>query len=160
MSCNAAWIGDTMCDDSCNHPKLQFDGGDCCFSTVNSLACTDCFCYNTCSQHELDDPYIEIPPPPVWTIPDESFCSPEMIGNGICSGICNTEEFEFDGDDCCYDLVVQHFYNCGQTCECHQTNYVHIFIVCPFIEMLGDGHCDWECNIPQTDFDKGDCYQS
>ena len=155
--CNTDWIGDDWCDDVCNHPELQFDGGDCCLNTIINDACQECFCYETCSVHKLADPHHVVPPPPVWIEPDESVCTSDMIGNGICSGVCNTEEFEFDGGDCCHDIVVQHFGNCGQDCKCHDTNYLHLYLICPYIEMLGDGYCDVECNFPQTQFDKGDC---
>ena len=56
------WKNDTICDDVCNVPKFQFDGGDCCLDLVFSDWCSHCFCYDDCSVHYQDDLDLELPP--------------------------------------------------------------------------------------------------
>ena len=47
---NWNWIKDGFCDDVCNFPQFGYDGGDCCLETLVSTYCSDCFCYQSCSQ--------------------------------------------------------------------------------------------------------------
>ena len=49
--CHSGWKGDKICDDACNVPELQFDGGDCCFDEINAEFCSFCFCYQDCTFH-------------------------------------------------------------------------------------------------------------
>jgi len=45
-SLNAAiGIGSRM-----DFPQFGYDGGDCCLETLVSTYCSDCFCYQSCSQ--------------------------------------------------------------------------------------------------------------
>ena len=54
-----SWFKDGECDDRCNIPAWNFDGGDCCLETVycgkyyDSSSLDDCFCYQDCSYHNL-----------------------------------------------------------------------------------------------------------
>ena len=41
---NAAWIGDSYCDDANNNEGCQWDGGDCCGDNVNTQWCQVCAC--------------------------------------------------------------------------------------------------------------------
>ena len=41
---------DGHCDDICNYPSLNFDGGDCCQEVIDRSFCSDCFCYQDCSR--------------------------------------------------------------------------------------------------------------
>ena len=41
---NAAWIGDSYCDDANNNEGCQWDGGDCCGNNVNTAWCQVCAC--------------------------------------------------------------------------------------------------------------------
>jgi hypothetical protein len=48
LACPAiSWMGDGYCNDASNIEECQFDGGDCCLETVNSLTCTVCLCHET-----------------------------------------------------------------------------------------------------------------
>jgi len=49
------WKNDAICDDVCNVPEFQFDGGDCCLDLVASAWCWHCFCYDDCSVHDPHD---------------------------------------------------------------------------------------------------------
>ena len=42
---NPLWIGDGYCDDETNTEGCNFDGGDCCGSSVNDQYCEECICY-------------------------------------------------------------------------------------------------------------------
>merc|ERR1711860_457820 len=46
---------DGFCDDLCNHPEQNFDGGDCCLDYIDITYCTECYCYNDCSEHPNDN---------------------------------------------------------------------------------------------------------
>ena len=58
--CTDIWKGDAYCDDICNVPEYNFDGGDCCKDLLNDDYCSFCFCYHDCSYHNVT----EIPPGP------------------------------------------------------------------------------------------------
>ena len=47
-------IGDGFCDDICNYPEMDFDGGDCCRDTIDNTYCLTCFCFQDCSKHPLN----------------------------------------------------------------------------------------------------------
>ena len=55
-SCNVAYIGDGYCDGGCNIPDHNFDGGDCCLSTITYTYCSyddcECYCYPEDAQYE------------------------------------------------------------------------------------------------------------
>ena len=36
--------GDGICDDYNNNPECDFDGGDCCLTSVDKQRCTECLC--------------------------------------------------------------------------------------------------------------------
>ena len=62
--CGPAWQGDGTCDDSCNLPELEFDGGDCCFDQINPAGCSFCVCYQDCTFHPHGDLIAGPPAPP------------------------------------------------------------------------------------------------
>ena len=41
---NPLWIGDGFCDDIINNLICNYDGGDCCGPTVNTVYCILCEC--------------------------------------------------------------------------------------------------------------------
>ena len=46
---NPALVNDGYCHDNVNNAECNFDGGDCCGSNVNIMACADCICcYRIC----------------------------------------------------------------------------------------------------------------
>ena len=42
--CPPNYVGDNYCDDLTNNEQCEWDGGDCCGSNVNTLACEICEC--------------------------------------------------------------------------------------------------------------------
>ena len=73
------WVGDGYCDDIINHKDCNFDGGDCCGSTVNTEYCTQCICLHL----------------------QNCTASLTLIGDRICNDETNNAECNFDGGDCC-----------------------------------------------------------
>ena len=40
------WIGDGFCDDKTNNLDCNYDGGDCCLDSINTVYCEICQCIN------------------------------------------------------------------------------------------------------------------
>merc|ERR1711862_685233 len=83
-----SYKGDGMCDDGNNHAGCEFDGGDCCSTSVGGEVqkkyCTVCKC--------LD---------PSPKKPKLKCAQPAYKGDGICDDGNNNAGCEFDGGDCC-----------------------------------------------------------
>ena len=76
-----------------------------------------------------------------------------LVANGQCDHVTNTKQCGFDGGDCCGHATEG---NVDKTfcldCECkHGEDF------CPFTYKIGDKMCDKANNIPQCDYDGGDC---
>ena len=109
---------------------------------------------------------------------EDSFCNYADVGDGFCDGPCNNPAFEFDFGDCCRNDITYEFCN-FDSCECycfpegkqyevgdhcsstyshHRSIYLHeVTSDACLEEYIGDGTCDGTCNIPQYNFDNGDC---
>ena len=140
-ACHAFQIGDHFCDDECNKESFDYDGGDCCTTSIVDTFCINCLCLEEGNRR-----------PSV-------FCSNSlMIGDGICDDGCNTVENQYDLNDCCLPLLTD--MNC-KVCQC--LNQVDEGI--PFEsskhyclrQKIGDGKCHDECNNEQYQFDHMDC---
>lgn len=144
------WVNDGFCDDGSNIAECDYDGGDCCLSTINNLFCDVCIC------HETGIMASTIPPTttsqPWWEV--EAVCHThriEMIGDGYCDDFNMNSECQFDGGDCCDENA--NFDYC-LICECETqsslecTSHTH---------WVGDGFCDDVTNNEACDFDGGDC---
>ena len=99
------WINDGFCDDECNHPNYNYDGGDCCLDIVNNAKCIDCYCYEDCSIHTLrfnDDKDLQ-PDSECYEVEDFNIedCEALSLNDGICDDGCNNHFFDFDHQDCC-----------------------------------------------------------
>ena len=62
--CGPGWQGDGICDDICNQPEMEFDGGDCCLDLINPGGCSFCVCYQDCTFHPQGDLIAGPPAPP------------------------------------------------------------------------------------------------
>ena len=47
-------VGDGYCNDETNNIHCDFDGGDCCYSCVSTLFCTDCKCLTGNPEKEIN----------------------------------------------------------------------------------------------------------
>ena len=176
-------IGDELCDDLCNHPEQNFDGGDCCLDFIEVTYCNDCFCYSDCSHH-MNERCVELGTYP--NAANDTNCKLNWIADGFCDDVCNFSELDFDGGDCCKDVVINEFCSdcfCYDDCTHHEKEYASGFPwytkttstmssivqdcyaenekpitteVCKH-GWKGDGFCDEACNVPEEHFDKGDC---
>ena len=93
--CNTYFIGNGYCNDETNKEECYWDGGDCCGNNVVTDYCTVCECL---------EPNLELN--------QYKFAS---IGNGYCDDDLNTEEFRWDGGDCCGNHMNTAFCT---VCEC------------------------------------------
>ena len=122
---------DGHCDDGNNNPGCDYDGGDCCIDKEKKH-CTLCEC---------KDPH-HIP----------GCGTPKWVGDTNCDDDNNNHECRYDGGDCCTDT--RHLY-CKE-CTCKEPNKSQPRD-CPNPFYVGDGICDDENNIPECDYDLGDC---
>ena len=95
------WRGNGICEDANNIAACNFDGGDCCGPNVNKQYCEECKCYNMTENHKACEN-------PLWS------------GNGFCDDENNNDKCNFDGGDCCLDVVDKHY--CSK-CVCHENTY-------------------------------------
>ena len=126
-----ALIGDGYCNDKSNNEECNYDGGDCCLSTVNTSHCSKCTCFG----QEMCDAGI----------------IPSSIGDGFCNDETNNKECNYDGGDCCSSTVnSDKCSNC--TCYWEETCAAGIFP-----SSVGDGYCNDESNNEECNYDGGDC---
>lgn len=118
---NSLYLGDGLCDDAFNNPgkscpfyvnqapfsdvlilyaECEFDGGDCCLSSINRTYCLFCTCYANNNVESCKLSYA-------------------FVGNGVCEDIVNTEVCDYDGGDCCLDEIIGGPYACEFGCICH-----------------------------------------
>ena len=150
-ACNSSWISDGNCDDGCNVPELNFDGGDCCQESNLFMTCHDCFCYQDCSIHfeaKIEEQCFEAHPNT-----NEESCIEHLINDGFCDDECNFPHHNYDGGDCC-EFGPLHY--CSQ-CFCYQSCSAQSFTQGCLESWTNDGLCDDDCNFPQFDYDGGDC---
>ena len=175
------WVNDGFCDEECNNPDFNYDGGDCCLDIVDNAKCIDCYCYQDCSIHPLKFNHDE-------EFKTESECyepqdlDPEdcmvlWLNDGVCDDGCNNHLFDYDQQDCCLEDVLTHYCEeciCYANCttakitasECPGMGYneslystvYNLYSYCAD-SWIGDGICDDECNYfdPLWDHDGGDC---
>lgn len=133
-------LHDGYCDDGCNNPDFNYDGGDCCWQNPSLVGCTDCLCHLDGQVHDN--------------------CRPHWPGDGFCDDVCNTIQFDYDSGDCCHSYVLEGY--CHE-CFCYADGTRHPSAqdhdVCP-VAWMGDGECDNTCDDIDYDFDEGDCCKS
>jgi len=145
VECPDEWIGDNYCDDECNNDDNDFDGGDCCQDEAAegwNQYCNDCLC-------------LEMPE----TTEGPAECPDEWIGDNYCDDVCNNDDNDFDGGDCCQDEAAEGWNHYCNDCLClEMPETTEGPIECPD-EWIGDNYCDDQCNNDDNDFDGGDCCQ-
>ena len=77
-------VGDNFCNDETNIVECNYDGGDCCLSSIIKDRCLQCNCFlhENCA---------------IWVHPS--------VGDGVCNDETNIEECDYDGHDCCKSPV-------------------------------------------------------
>ncbi len=127
--------GNSFCTDHCNNRDFKFDDHDCCLEEISDRDCQDCTCHLDGSKH------------PTTT------CPKAAIRDGVCQDECNTEEFEFDGFECCLSNIVDS--DCV-ACTCH-LDLTPPPSVCHKRVFLEDSICNDPCNVKPFNYDGGDC---
>ena len=127
-TCNPAYIGDGYCDGPCNAPDNNFDQGDCCSTSITFDYCN----YDDCECYCFNEGKQYYEESNIWPPP------------GI---------FQSTTDAATDDSG-------PLTCSNTFTQNLSLPVVgespC-FLPYIGDGHCDGACNIPEHDYDEGDC---
>ena len=111
-----ALLGDGYCHDELNNLDCDYDGGDCCLSSLNTEHCSDCACHL------------------------QQMCLAGVhpfVGDGYCHDELNNAECSYDGDDCCLSPVnTKHCSDCSCHLKCpvSNPNYAVISGTCYYIE--------------------------
>ena len=74
----------------------------------------------------------------------------KLVGDGVCNDETNTANCNFDGGDCCLNVINKEY--CSE-CKC----FLKEFCGTGFHPLVGDGLCHDETNIVECNFDGGDC---
>lgn len=149
IPCHAEyWIGDGECDDQTNTPECFFDGGDCCVINRNYSFWRGGLDYVTCFTCECIGDHQALGN----AAGNYSNCPMlEWVGDYYCDDETNIPECNYDDGDCCGPNAD---YEYCDTCECIDDG---IDFGCPQLSWVGDGWCDDLTNIPECNYDDGDC---
>ena len=77
-----------------------------------------------------------------------------MVSNGFCNDETNNPDCNYDGGDCCLNLVGDGF--CNDETNIAECEYDGLDC-CTNTNMVGDGICNVETNHPECNYDGGDC---
>eukprot|EP00299_Pterocystis_sp_00344_P000471 c10126_g4_i2.p1 GENE.c10126_g4_i2~~c10126_g4_i2.p1 ORF type:complete len:1160 (-),score=371.89 c10126_g4_i2:73-3552(-) len=131
--CRFDWLGDGWCDSETNIPDCGFDGGDCCEGSCESSA-------YECGVHGYD-----------CVDPEWNCLHPEWNGDGWCDEENNIPGCDYDGGDCCLITCESAEYDCGENgYHCRNPDICRA-------DWINDAYCDSKNNIPDCNFDGGDC---
>jgi len=142
--------GDGYCDDGNNNAGCQYDGGDCCYKSLESGVvktkhCTECAC--------LD-------PDNLGDAPGASCGSPKFQGDGNCDDNNNNEGCQYDGGDCCANSLESGLVKKKYCTECKCMDPANLDDTpdhCESPGYKGDGYCDDGNNNAGCEYDGGDC---
>merc|ERR1711871_594234 len=183
-TCHMGWIGDGVCDASCNNMDCGYDEGDC--QSGGSYGGTDGGDHGSYGGTDGGNYYPHCP----------SECAQENIGNGMCDDACVKPECGYDHGDCCASSSssectpeLMDNYVCDAACniaECGydkgmcggdhgsyggtdggdhgsygstdgDDSYPHCDRSTCHMGWIGDGVCDASCNNMECGYDEGDC---
>merc|ERR1712159_22083 len=141
--CIVKHLGDGFCDDANNNIKCSWDKGDCCNAhhVGQFRYCKECSCR---------DPNVH----------KANKCSGKCgssshKGDKFCDDDNNNCACGWDGGDCCGKNGNMHQYKYSFQGKCLDPDFVAP--KCPIAKFKGDGVCDDDNNIPDCEFDGGDC---
>ena len=137
FQCPLHLIANGVCNDECNTFEFDYDDGDCCLPVIDNSDCVKCLCHLDNILH-------------VVRCQKSSFDS-DWIGDSFCDDGCNTKNFDYDGGDCCLeDIKTNVCEECicyGETIPAAQCKVSNIY----------SGGCNDGCNVPEYEYDGGDC---
>ncbi|CAN0440595.1 unnamed protein product, partial [Pylaiella littoralis] len=167
-------VGNGFCDESNNNALCNYDGGDCCECTCEPREVDDDWYYGYdylgCGGgFACIDPEAACVNDDDITVDIVANCDSVQVGNGYCNQPNNNAECGYDGGDCC-ECTCEDRPNqkCGQyggyTCidpEAPCVNdddiTVDMLDLCGYVGGVGDGYCNQDNNIPECNYDGGDC---
>eukprot|EP00752_Nemacystus_decipiens_P018348 g16460.t1 len=167
-------IGDGFCDQENNKAECSYDGGDCCECTCmrqnssDDRACTNDVgfaCIDPDAPCSEDD---DITPDMV-----ENCSNAQSIGDGWCDLGNNKPECLYDGGDCC-ECTCDTGTDFDDDYRCNElTGFACIDPEAPCMDddgvtadmledcgspiLIGNGRCNEDNNLPECNFDGGDC---
>ncbi|CAN0328463.1 unnamed protein product [Ectocarpus sp. 6 AP-2014] len=180
-NCSLEFLGNGFCDDENNNALCGYDGGDCCECTCILPDETSGFgdfagCDAGFACIDPEAPCVNDDDITVDNVEDCPFTV--TIGDGFCQVELNTPACHYDGGDCCSctcnpdDAWVAEGYvmPCADgdfacidpeaTCSGDDDVTIGIFENCAFPEFRRDQFCDTDNNVPECDYDGGDCCES
>ena len=118
------------------------------------MLCSFCLCEH--NQRELEEEQLSLGHFQNSTCPHEF---EESLGDGYCHDELNNAECKYDNGDCCKSPVIS---NACTKCECllnDEPEQHHYKLDCPsdLFMLTNDNFCHDRANIPQCDYDGGDC---
>ena len=164
-NCTLAMLENDVCDPECNNFYCANDNGKC-GSAICGKDCTiDLFqdgCFLECT--ELDCEFYT-------TLCDESCgkgCLLKYTLDKICTPECYVESCFYDNGDCdcapgCSREILLNQPCLGPSDPCNNARCKYKNGKCGscsfwcFDNNLGNGVCDWYCNVPECRYDLGDC---
>ena len=154
---NPEFIGDEQCDDSLKTIICDFDGGDCCNSTlIGDGICENQNNFSSCYNFDGGDCL------------SNGQCNESLISDGKCDKINIHANCFFDGGDCCTEPLIANGIcnnvNNFSTCEnydggdCRPPNITE-WKDCPHNPgLIGDGQCNEHLKFKaECNHDGGDC---
>ncbi len=178
-------VGNGRCNDFANNKECGYDGGDCCSEESNYDYCFECACIladagdSLAFLQEFIDIYSRCPYSYLEAIGD-GFCQPELnikdcdfdggdcikpikqascpfvnIPNQRCDDKLNIFECNYDNGECCGHADLTYCDEC--LCKDPSNEQKRDIRKCKYIVLKGDGKCDDANNIPECDYDGGDC---
>ena len=125
----SAGINDKKCDDGNNIFECNWDGGDCCVCFIHKGFCTHCQCMNPDATKHF-------------------CCKIELMANGLCDGVNNNIDCQYDALDCCSDLKRPETV-IGHQCPLQTSG-------CPMQKLI-NSQCDSVADKADCLYDMGQC---
>ena len=156
-------LGDGFCHDELNNPACNFDNGDCCSPIVYTNVCQQCKCHDDMKSASV--------------VKKKKACG--VVSQAAlklidrCEDHLNVPECDYSNKQCCGKANMHFCHDCvcldPRNTEKRGPNFPPFLKIrfrrtflseisrCPFLGFRGNGLCDDANNIPECDFDGGDC---
>eukprot|EP00903_Cladosiphon_okamuranus_P005790 g5737.t1 len=172
-NCFPRSIGNGYCNHYNNKPECDYDGGDCCECTcvVDEDDEDDGWKCSHNAGFACIDPAAPCVDDDEITVEMVEHChNAGNIGNGYCDEGNNTAECNYDGGDCCEctcespvdaddDYICTEFACVDPEASCVDDDSITIDMLdaCDWVTGIGNGWCNIGNNIPECNYDGGDC---
>eukprot|EP00903_Cladosiphon_okamuranus_P014617 g13555.t1 len=168
-TCDTVSMSDAYCDERNNTPECNYDGGDCCSCTCVDRPNEEC---GRRSNFACIDPMAPCVDDDSVTVDMIDICDTRSMGDGYCNNDNNIAECAYDGGDCCSCTcdpaaagddspgACQYGFACvdpNADCVNDDDITVEMFDACDWVPSIGNGYCDLDMNIPECNYDGGDC---